>query len=736
MNKKKILSISAAVAMLVSTFSGFSASAEQYYPDVAENHWAYQWVDYMQSHGYIHGYPDGNYRPEQNITRAEYVTILKYILNTEGKSGKSYSDVNEGDWFYDIIHGAVAAGYLNGYTDGTMKPNNFITREEAAVIIAQAYNLQTDSDVSKFSDKDEISSWAVPYVGTLSTHAILMGDADTSNFRPKDFMSRAEVASIIAQTEIRREDGDLIRKDAVVLPETVENKDGAYYIDGITTNGLDAAKEFKITVTAEENGNLGEYAISARLGGETIADKVSPEELQNILNEKKFTPKELEDLEIIVSGLDNAEAGSSLNITISVRDSEKERLYAEKDYTISFGDADFKWPAAPAKITEKSYRVSGIETGYAKDMILSVAAGTTGEVGSYTITVKNGTETIANGVTIDELADILKDKTLTAEDLKNLVVTVDAASPADKSTLTLDFALSDAETGDKLSEKQYVIEFTNRTSSGTITGGSGTRETFETRDRVVESLKYYCNVLPSAASKITADKAGNASLTDDMLMIILTNDGLKDDSSNPTFNAAVSQTKNAADWKEVYGKLSIGESDADAMTYYNALKPVYDDVLKAVLADTALNYKANGSSIATANKEKYVGLFRGMVETINKCADAAISVYNNAAVDADGNIADGIADDLYNEFMNTAINDVTSVLANVYTTYSIVDPEKANINNAALAYCNNLFAGNTGSNQKSQLQTALTDARKGGKTLNVQVFAEILTKCINGEYTN
>ena len=147
MNKKKLTSLSLSLAMTAGLFSGLTAQAAQYYPDVDEGHWAYELVGYMNEHGYISGYPDGNYYPSQNITRAEYITILNKMFESNGNAGKNYADVHEGDWFYNQIQAAVAAGYLHGYgdandeNDGTMKPNNYITREEAAVILSLAYGL-------------------------------------------------------------------------------------------------------------------------------------------------------------------------------------------------------------------------------------------------------------------------------------------------------------------------------------------------------------------------------------------------------------------------------------------------------------------------------------------------------------------------------------------------------------------------------------------------------------------
>ena len=621
MFKKKLLSMALSLAVAVGAVSSVSAyETQQYYPDVDESHWAYQWVGYMHENGYIHGYPDGNYRPAQYITRAEYVTILHYIFNSVGTTDKNYIDVIEGDWYYDIVHAAVASGYLHGYNDatdehdGTMKPNNYITREEAAVVIADAYGLELNSDVSRFSDSEDISWWAVPYVGALSIDGVLLGDADTGAYRPKDNMLRAEVASMIAQAESKKADGGLTLKEKVTLPEEMVKDGSKYSIVDITPENIDAETALVVSLDAVEDGKVGDYKLKITVNGEVIAENATLDEVKAILAEKTFTAEEIEALKIEFSGFDKAEDQSKLTVTVKVTDG------ADKEYD--------------AKVYELVF-------------------------------TKSGGSGSGSG------------------------------------------------------------------SGSSMGGGSGNggyeTPSIENRDRVVECLDWYRDVQKTAMhNRIEADAAGNANLTNDKLMIILTNDGLVDGSGVPEFNASSVQTEDYENWDVVYTAIASTLGDDAGKTYYTAFKPVYEDVLaKAVLSDTSLNYKNPALVISTDTKVKYVGLFRAMVKVINASADAAVSIYNDPANSTLG------ADVLYNKFLTQAINDVASVLNNVYTTYTIEAPEKTYITAAALKYCENLFNGGAGN---ASLEQALMDARTSDGSLTVAEFAQILVDCINGAY--
>ncbi|MDD6735030.1 MAG: S-layer homology domain-containing protein, partial [Clostridiales bacterium] len=118
-------------------------SAAQIYTDVPETHWAYEAIRFLNARKAVSGYEDGSFKPEGNITRAEFITMLTGIYNIEmpaetaEEEKSAFTDTTETDWYYPGIMAAARAGIMSG--DGGMAyPNREITRQEMAVLICKA----------------------------------------------------------------------------------------------------------------------------------------------------------------------------------------------------------------------------------------------------------------------------------------------------------------------------------------------------------------------------------------------------------------------------------------------------------------------------------------------------------------------------------------------------------------------------------------------------------------------
>ncbi|CEK31316.1 N-acetylmuramoyl-L-alanine amidase [[Clostridium] sordellii] len=164
-----------------------------------DGHWAKNAIIDFATKGYINGYGDGTFKPDNSITRAEFVKILNKAFGYTNVGTENFSDVNPSDWYYNDICIGVNAGYINGYEDNTFKPDKQITREEASKIIATALNLNGDGKLN-FKDSSEISNWAKPYVDALSDNNIINGYEDNT-FRPHNNMTRAENVTILSRAK-------------------------------------------------------------------------------------------------------------------------------------------------------------------------------------------------------------------------------------------------------------------------------------------------------------------------------------------------------------------------------------------------------------------------------------------------------------------------------------------------------------------------------------------------------
>lgn len=139
------------------------------FSDVAKSHWAANYIGYMQQFGIITGYADGSFRPDASVTRAEFAAIAsRFERLTEGI--KSFSDVPGSHWAAKYINFAATRGWVNGYADGTFRPNNSITRAEVAAVTCRLLERNADqsyirshlSELRAFTDVSE-SHWAYWY---------------------------------------------------------------------------------------------------------------------------------------------------------------------------------------------------------------------------------------------------------------------------------------------------------------------------------------------------------------------------------------------------------------------------------------------------------------------------------------------------------------------------------------------------------------------------------------------
>ena len=94
--------------------------------------------------GVISGYPDGTFKPDASITRAEFVTMAMNFANAEKGTACSFPDVPQNMWYYGAIAGATQNGWISGYPDGTFGPDRYITRAEVTSVINRMENRAAD----------------------------------------------------------------------------------------------------------------------------------------------------------------------------------------------------------------------------------------------------------------------------------------------------------------------------------------------------------------------------------------------------------------------------------------------------------------------------------------------------------------------------------------------------------------------------------------------------------------
>ena len=152
----------------------------------------------MSEKGIISGYEDGTFRPQNNVTRAEFTKMLIVAFNLKNADAAfNFKDVSPDNWYYQYVAAAANAGLINGDLNGSFNPASYITREDIAVVF---YRQLKDAIGSKhnlnITDADDCSDYAKEGISGLNGAGIIRGYEDGS-FRPKHSATRAEVAVIV-----------------------------------------------------------------------------------------------------------------------------------------------------------------------------------------------------------------------------------------------------------------------------------------------------------------------------------------------------------------------------------------------------------------------------------------------------------------------------------------------------------------------------------------------------------
>lgn len=181
-----------------------------------ENHWSRNEVREMGDRLVVTGVGGSLFEPDREITRAEFAAIMVRALGLAAtEENAQFKDVKQGEWYEEYINTAVSSGILKGYGDGTARPLNLITREEAMAIIARSMNItgmdpsieagDTEKLLSSFRDAGKASSWAKDDIVSCVKIQVVTGS--NGYLKPRDEITRAQVAAIVQR---------LMRKSALI----------------------------------------------------------------------------------------------------------------------------------------------------------------------------------------------------------------------------------------------------------------------------------------------------------------------------------------------------------------------------------------------------------------------------------------------------------------------------------------------------------------------------------------
>ncbi|WP_338791206.1 S-layer homology domain-containing protein [Bernardetia sp. MNP-M8] len=206
--------------------------------DITGN-WAENEIRYMLDNGFMSGYADNTFRPNNTTSRAEFATMIAVIIDPSISSdpavaSRSFTDIS-GHWAEANILKAARAGYLSGYTDGTFRPNDPITRMQVTLSISNGLGVSggTSTMLNLFTDKNDVPSWATTSVTNGIANRFVANHPDKNYYKPNENSTRANATVVMYQALRYLSRASELFNTYIVVPANPASKVAA------TTNELD-----------------------------------------------------------------------------------------------------------------------------------------------------------------------------------------------------------------------------------------------------------------------------------------------------------------------------------------------------------------------------------------------------------------------------------------------------------------------------------------------------------------
>lgn len=344
--KRKLTAMLSALTAVIGLLGGmFPANAAETFSDVYEIHWAYEAIERCAAKNWFSGYPDGTFRPDGSITRAEAIKVFVSFLGEplEQVTESTYYDVDPSEWYAPYIEAGKELFPKRTSLDGQLKfqPDMPVTREDViyAIVVALGYTDETEfadeSILNMFSDSNSISSNVRAYAAVAVQNEFVAGHSD-GTIGGQDPLTRAQFATLLARaSEIGPKYSDTaIPKDVTISPsvmqemqvgETLTLSSIMTYSDGSTedysdkmnpyTENMDGILSFnKNKVTAMKEGTAIVQFNSTHLADQTLVIVVSDNSEAPILNIDSYSPVAYSDSAVIVGRVSDS-TGSAITLT-------------------------------------------------------------------------------------------------------------------------------------------------------------------------------------------------------------------------------------------------------------------------------------------------------------------------------------------------------------------------------------------------------------------------------------
>ncbi len=214
--------VAGAVAPLITAAPSFAQTSS--FSDVSSNYWARTFISELAQRDIIAGFPDGTFRPDAPVTRAQFAAMMRKANQSFNKgtvrNAINFVDVPSRYWAYTAIQDAYTTGFLAGYPGNVFRPEQNIPREQVLTSLANGLNYTASQSVSTvlnyYSDASNISNFARSPIAAATERAIVVNYPNLRNLNPLRNATRAEVAAFIYQALVSEGEATAINSPYIV----------------------------------------------------------------------------------------------------------------------------------------------------------------------------------------------------------------------------------------------------------------------------------------------------------------------------------------------------------------------------------------------------------------------------------------------------------------------------------------------------------------------------------------
>jgi S-layer homology domain len=261
-SSRSLFRTSTAIALGVSfatpaLFSGPAIAQRTFFSDVSRSYWAQPFIERLAKEGVMNGFADGTFKPDQPVTRAQFAVILRSAFSEDPvRKNRTFKDVPAKHWASAAINKAYTTGFMSGYSDNSFRPDLKITKAQTLVFLANGLQLEVprraNRTLSVYRDADEIADTDRNPVAAATANKLVVNYPKIDFLNPNDEMTRAEVAAVVYQALVNQDKLSALPADSKTVAYIV-NYGGSQTASSSTTTNPSSTST---TTTTIQNGKL------------------------------------------------------------------------------------------------------------------------------------------------------------------------------------------------------------------------------------------------------------------------------------------------------------------------------------------------------------------------------------------------------------------------------------------------------------------------------------------------